>query len=107
RVFPTFVDISGQAEPTLGDRARTVAAAFGGDRAAFAAVNPLDVLARRSFPQSAASIVVGSGDSTYRPAARTVAQACRRSGMQVEYRELPGGHDWRVWGPGLQTSLPW
>ena len=29
QVYPTFVDISGQAEPTLGDRARTVAAAFG------------------------------------------------------------------------------
>ena len=28
-VYPTFLDISGSAEPTLGDRGCTVAAAFG------------------------------------------------------------------------------
>jgi signal transduction histidine kinase len=49
-VYRTFLDISGEAEPTLGGHADTVAATFGGDEAAFAAVNPLDVLAARSFP---------------------------------------------------------
>lgn len=107
QTFPTFIDVSGQSEPTLGDRTRTVAAAFGGDAAAFAAVNPLDLLATRSYPGSAGTVVAGSGDTLYRPQARQVADAARRAGMGIEYRELPGGHDWRVWAPGLESSLPW
>jgi enterochelin esterase-like enzyme len=101
QVYPTFIDVSGQSEPTLGDRARTV----GG--AAFAAVNPLDVLATRRFPGTAGAIVVGGGDATYLAQAQQVARACQLGGMQIEYRELPGGHDWQVWAAGMQTSLPW
>ncbi len=107
QVYPTFIDISGQAEPTLGDRAATVRAAFGGDGAAFTAVNPLDLLATRRYPGTAATIVAGAGDGTFRPQALRVADAARAAGIQVVYRELSGGHDWRVWGPGLETSLPW
>lgn len=107
QVYPTFIDLSGQSEPTLGDRAGTVAAAFGGDPAAFAAVNPLDVLAARSFPGSAGQVIVGAADAAYRGQAMQVADAGRRAGMQIDYRELPGGHDWRVWSAGLESSLPW
>jgi S-formylglutathione hydrolase FrmB len=107
QVYPTFLDISGQDEPTLGDRTRTVNDAFGGDAAAFTAVNPMDVLATRRFTATAGAIVAGEHDATYRPQADKVAKQCRRAGMAVEYRQLPGGHDWRVWRPGLETTLPW
>lgn len=107
RVYPTFVDISGQSGPTLGDRSRTVSATFGGDTSAFTAVNPLDVLARRRFLDTAGFVVAGSTDASYRPQAEQIAAAARRAGMQIEYRSLPGGHDWHVWGPGLQAALPW
>ena len=49
-VYPTFLDISGRPEPTLGDHASTVQAAFGGDEERFRAVNPLDILAAGQFP---------------------------------------------------------
>jgi S-formylglutathione hydrolase FrmB len=107
QVYPAFLDISGQDEPTLGDRTRTVDSAFGGNAAAFAAVNPMDVLATRRFTATAGAIVAGDHDSTYRPQADHVANQCRRAGMAVDYRQLPGGHDWRVWRPGLETTLPW
>ncbi len=107
RVYPTFLDISGQSEPTLGDRRRTVAAAFGGDAAAFAAVNPLDLLARHRYPGTAGLIVAGRDDGLYRPQALQVLRAARAAGLQVGYRELPDGHDWRLGGAGLETSLPW
>jgi S-formylglutathione hydrolase FrmB len=106
-VYPTFLDISGQAEPTFGDRARTIAATFGGNGAAFAAVNPLDVLARRRYPSTAGTIVVGRDDAMYRPQAQLVDRTARHAGMRIEYRELAGAHNWRVWAPGLETSLPW
>lgn len=106
RTYPTFLDISGQAEPTLGSRARTIASAYGGDAAAFDRVNPAAVLAQQRFPGTTGIIVVGSGDGLYRPQARIVADLCRRAGIDVHYQEVPGGHDWRVWSNGLRTSLP-
>jgi enterochelin esterase-like enzyme len=104
--FPTLLDIAGQSEPTLGSRAATVAAAFGGDHAAFTRVNPLDILAARSFPDTMALIVAGRDDREYLPQQRTVRAACERAGMTVRWWELPGGHTWQVWGEGLVVALP-
>jgi len=106
-VYPTFLSIAGQREPTLGERALTVDRAFGGDRAAFAAVNPLDILARSRFPDSAGLIVAGEQDTRYRPDALAVFRACRQAGIDVGWRELPGGHSWAVWRPALPAALPW
>jgi S-formylglutathione hydrolase FrmB len=107
QVYPTFVDISGEDEPSLGDHASTVQAAFGGDEAAFAAVNPLDVMARKQFPDTAGFLVAGEQDTVYGPQAQRVLAACRAAGMDVRLVLKPGGHTWDVWGPGLQDALPW
>ncbi len=48
-VYSSFVDIAGQAEPTLGTRAETVDQLFGGDESAFLAINPLTIMASKSF----------------------------------------------------------
>lgn len=106
-VYRSFVDLSGQREPTLGGREQTVAAAFGGDQAAFARVNPLDILAAAKFPGSAGFVAVGRQDETYRPQQRTVSEACRAAGMDVRYEEVDGGHSWKAWRPAFQRSLPW
>jgi len=106
-VYPTFLDISGQRAPTLGDHARTVAAAFGGNEAKFDAVNPLDVLARERFPRSHGVFVVGAADTEYKPPAEQVFAAARAAGMQVRYREVPGGHDYQAWRQGLVGNLGW
>jgi S-formylglutathione hydrolase FrmB len=106
-VYPTFVDVSGEAEPTLGDHAATVQAAFGGDEAAFAAVNPLDVLAKQRFPDTAGFLVAGQQDTVYLPQAQRVLAACQAAGMDVHLDLKPGGHTWEVWGPGLEDAIPW
>jgi S-formylglutathione hydrolase FrmB len=106
-VYPTFVDISGESAPTLGDRARTMQATFGGDRAAFAAVNPLDVLATKRFPNTAGYLVAGQQDRQYLPEARQVLAACQAAGMDVQLHLRQGGHSFEVWGPGLDEALPW
>jgi S-formylglutathione hydrolase FrmB len=36
-----------------------------------------------------------------------VAAAAQAAGMAVTAVRLPGGHEWRVWGPGFQQALPW
>jgi enterochelin esterase-like enzyme len=106
-VYPTFIDIAGAAEPTLGDRQRTVAEIFGGDEAAYRRINPLDLLKTRRYPHSAAAIVVGTADGDTRGDATQVQQAATAAGMDSHLTELPGAHDWRVFSAALATELPW
>jgi S-formylglutathione hydrolase FrmB len=106
-LFPTFFDASGQQAPTLGDRAKTVSAAFHGDDAAYTAHDPLTVLASRRWPGSAGYLVVGKQDGTYEPQAKAVAAAATASGMPVTLTEVPGSHDWGVWAAGFDQALPW
>jgi S-formylglutathione hydrolase FrmB len=105
-LFPTFLDVSGQQQPTLGSLALTVAKAFGGDRAAFDAVDPLHELAGRRLPGTTALVVAGAQDPTYRAQAATVCAALAAAGADVIYTEVPGGHSWTVAGAALAQALP-
>ena len=106
-LFPTFFDASGQQAPTLGTRGGTIATAFGGDAAAYAAIDPLEELTHRTYPGSAGFLVVGAQDGFYLPQQRAVAAAAKQAGMAITTEELPGHHEWRVWGQGLVDALPW
>ncbi|MFC4604330.1 alpha/beta hydrolase [Rhodococcus kronopolitis] len=105
--YPTFLDLSGQEEPTLGDRTRTVDAAFGGDEARFVAVNPADLMAGRRYPGSAGVFVVGKDDRDFKPGQQKMYDAAGKAGMDVRYVELPGGHSFSVWSAGLEGELGW
>jgi enterochelin esterase-like enzyme len=106
-LYPTIVDISGQDGPTLGGRARTVKAAFGGNEAEFAAILPLRQLAHTKLPGSAAMLTVGSRDKVYGPQQKHVLAALRKAGVPVQFGTVPGTHSWSVFGPALEKSLPW
>ncbi|WP_072801738.1 alpha/beta hydrolase [Rhodococcoides yunnanense] len=106
-VYRTFLDLSGQLEPTLGDRSRTVNEAFGGNEAAFVAINPLDLLKTKKYPDSGGAFVVGADDNDYKPGQQTMYQAAKAAGMDVRYDEVPGGHSFAVWSKGLELELPW
>ncbi|PTR27438.1 S-formylglutathione hydrolase FrmB [Rhodococcus sp. OK519] len=107
QVYPTFLDLSGQEEPTLGDRGRTIDQAFGGDEAAFVAVNPLDLMKSRRYPDSAGIIVVGTRDDAYRGGAQKVYAVAKDAGMDVQYVEVPGSHSFSVWSAGLRDEMDW
>ncbi len=106
-VYPTFVDISGEVRPTVGSHQRTVANVFGGDEAAFVRVNPLDVMARRTFPDTAGVVAAGKNDSYYRDDAKAIAAAATAAGMAINYFEVPGGHTFDVWAAAMAQALPW
>lgn len=107
RLYPVFVDISGQLEPTLGNRHLTIGRAFGGDATAYARVDPIAVLSHTRFPRGAGVFVGGVNDSVYTPQQRTMYLAARHAGMQVTFMDLPGGHSWRVWRGGLEHNVAW
>ena len=106
-VYPTFLDFSGQAEPTLGNRDTTIREVFGGDAEAFARNNPADLLARNRYPDSAGAFVVGTDDSEYRAGVEQLASTARDAGMDVHLTELPGTHNFALWAAGLEKELPW
>lgn len=106
-VYGSFLDISGQDEPTLGSRQETVQKAFGGDEAAFDAVDPMHVMARTKFPDTAAAFVVGAGDGEFGPQQRKVHQAALAAGMKATFQTVPGGHDWNTFRAGLGVNIPW
>lgn len=106
-LFPTFLDFSGQLEPTDGTRESTVNDYFGGDANAFAAINPMDIMASKKFPNTAGRFVVGENDSTFRDDLRKVYEAARAAGMTVTFDEVPGGHSYEVWSVALRDSMDW
>jgi S-formylglutathione hydrolase FrmB len=106
-VYRTFLDVSGQAQPTLGDPRGTVAAAFGGDMAALHQVDPVAELHARAYPGTAGILVVGSDDEVYRPQAEQVAAATQADGVAVTLLEVPGEHSWVIATAALATTLPW
>jgi S-formylglutathione hydrolase FrmB len=106
-VYPTFLDMSGQLEPTLGDRKRTVDQAFGGDAAKFTAVNPMDLMKTKQYPGVAGAFVVGKDDAEYRPGLTQVYQTAQAAGMDVHLNIVPGGHSFAVWSAGLKLEMPW
>jgi enterochelin esterase-like enzyme len=106
-VYPNFLDFLGQDEPSLGDHASTVAAAYAGDEAAFSAVNPADVLHRHPFPELTGVFVAGATDDEYRPQQQRMFAAARAAGASVRYYELPGGHEAATWASALEHELDW
>ncbi|AXH95686.1 alpha/beta hydrolase [Ornithinimicrobium avium] len=107
RVFPTFLDMSGELHPTLGTPGRTLERGFGGDEAALEVNDPLTLMARQRYPQVAGIVSVGSDDHVYRQDAHQVYEAARAAGMDVQLREHPGGHAWTTWAAALADQLPW
>lgn len=106
-VFPTFLNLSGELEPSLGDHATTLAQGFANDAAAFAANNPLDLLKKQRYPDVAGRFVVGAQDSSG-PNLRQVFEAAQAAGMDVEFdNSLSGSHDWVFWPEALAKYTPW
>lgn len=106
-VFHTFLDVSGQLAPTLGDFGGTVRAAFGGDLGAYRRVDPLTELRTTRYRDTAGVFVVGRNDDVYRPQAEQLAAAARGAGMGVTLREVPGEHSWAIASDALGAALPW
>lgn len=104
--FRTFVTVSGEDDLTIGEHVQTVTELFGGSETAWAAKNPVSIMGTKQFPDTA-GFVVGGTDDPYMGQAQRVAAVAQAAGVSVTFLELPGAHDWSVWGPGFQAALPW
>lgn len=107
-VYPTFIDSSGESEPTI-DQGRKVLVKkyFDGNAAAFARQNALDVLKTSHYKHVAGVVTVGSSDNHYRSQGIEVFHAMKHAGMDVRLEEAPGGHAWPAWRFGVYGNMDW
>ncbi|HCT76094.1 MAG TPA: esterase [Micromonosporaceae bacterium] len=106
-VYGRFINLSGDRELEFHGKQGAIDEYFGGDRAAYARHNPPDLLAQNKFPDTAARLVVGRDDGEFTTSMRLLRGELAAAGADVDLLELPGGHSWSVWRPGLEQSLPW
>jgi S-formylglutathione hydrolase FrmB len=107
QLFDTFVDLAGADEPTVGSRELTVSRVFGGDAAAYARINPADIVALHRFPELSGFLAAGREDVPYNDETRTMWAVCQRGGIATQFYSTRGGHDWSAWRDGIALSLPW
>ena len=55
----------------------------------------------------AVDVVVGTDDEEFRPQTERTYRAAEAAGLDVHYRELPGGHSMQVWAPALEQEMDW
>lgn len=109
QAFGSFLDFSGEPEPSVGSHQKTVDQLFGGDEDAFRAVNPSTLLIRATGTQKYAGIhgrfVAGESDPMSRAALPHLNTLARAAGMDTTYTALPGGHSYQVWRVALRENL--
>lgn len=112
--YGAFLDFSGQAEPTLGSREQTVRELFGGDEAAFRAVNPADLLTAaasgdnpRDYSRIEGRFVSGEKDAEALDALRHLNDLAGKAGMKTTLTTVPGGHSYEVWRSALEETIGW
>lgn len=105
--FPVVLNLSGELAPTLDDKSATLSTGFGGDKAAFAANNPIDLFASRSYAGLTVAFAIGASDPGVADL-KKVYQAAAAAGATATFDDvLPGDHNWNFWGAALDKYTPW
>jgi enterochelin esterase-like enzyme len=107
-VYPTFIDSSGENQPTIRQGHQVLLQQyFGGSAAEFRRQNALDVIKTRKYPFTAGIITVGTDDQFYGPQGTQVYQGMKRAGINVQLQDAPGGHAWPAWKYGVENNMDW
>ncbi len=107
-LYGSIFDISGQIAPFRGSVARTIATAFGGSAAAYAAASPLGLMsAKAPYADTLGIFIVGQNDARYGTASVSISNAARAAGMTVYYEKSPGtAHDWHTVQFAIGQAMP-
>lgn len=107
--YGSFLDFSGEPEPSIGSREKTIDELFGGDESAFLDVNPATLLMRAqgtdTYTHIAGRFVAGVSDPMASKALPHLNDLAKKAGMSTTYTELPGGHDYQVWRVALRDTF--
>ena len=106
--FGHFVDISGDLTPNTGDKAQTIANLYGGSLAAWAAHDPLTVMARHGrYPALTGRFLDGKQELLHIREARQLASVGRKVHIVSQVVALPGSHTWQFASAAFANVFPW
>jgi enterochelin esterase-like enzyme len=106
--FGHFVDISGDLAPNTGDKAQTIANLFGGSAAAYAAHDPLTVIARHGrYPALTGRYLDGADEKLHTREAYLLVNAGNKEGINSKVTILPGTHNWQFAQEAFTYIFPW
>ncbi len=105
--FHAFVDLAGDAHPSLGSHRHTVRTLFGGSELAFRAHDPATLLTETRYHGLAGWFASGRDDGSARHDTQLLAAEARSAGVDVVERSFPGGHDYGFVTRALGEALPW
>lgn len=107
--YGSFLDFSGEAEPTTGNHDDTVTRFFDGSEEDFQAHNPATLLAQGDprYAGIAGTFVAGEADKTAAAALSHLDDLARHAGMDTTFDEVPGGHTFKVWRVAIADNLGW
>lgn len=106
QLWGNVLDISGEEYPGAEHPDTTLRDIFGGDRAAYDAQKPVNILRGHRYPDTEAIFTVSNDDAVYVDAARKLRDAATSAGMNVTYVELPNaGHVIGALNGGLREGF--
>jgi enterochelin esterase-like enzyme len=106
QLWGNVLDISGEEYPGAEHPDTTLRDIFGGDRAAYDAQKPVNILHAHHYPDTAAVFTVSNDDPIYVDAAKKVQDAATSAGMTVTYIEIPNaGHVIGALNGGLREGF--
>ena len=92
-IWQNVLDISGEAYPGSDQSDSVLASVFRGNRSAYQATWPVNILASGTYPDTVGIFTVGSNDYGYRKQAQLVSAAANAAHWKTTYFEvLNGGH---------------
>ena len=92
-IWQNVLDISGEEYPGADESGAVLASVFHGNRAAYEATWPVNILAAGTYPDTVGIFTVGSNDYGYRREAQLVYAAATAAHWKTTYYEvLNGGH---------------
>jgi S-formylglutathione hydrolase FrmB len=106
-LFDVFGDIAGDVGPNIGNKASTVRRLYGGSEAAWAAHDPLTILAHRHYSGVAGVFLVGARDHGPKAVAWRLDHAALLAGIDTHVDEEPGTHTWPFAARAFADALPW
>ena len=108
-IFGHFLDISGDLGPNMGDKSSTISKLYGGNAAAYAANDPLTVLAKRKkYPKGFSGLfAVGDQESKQIQHARQLSAALKKDHVPNQIWTGSGKHSWVFATAAYQKELPW
>ena len=108
QTFGHFVDIDGDLGPNIGDKAQTIATLYGGSAAAWAAHDPLTVMAHHGrYRDVSGRFVNGSNEHHLIQNSQQLAAAAHKVDIPAKVVVMHGSHVWQFAEDVFARTLPW